>query len=107
MNTAVRALQHSHVSIVNIISLKNMLILSLVFTVLISALSVVYTKDLNRRLFNDLQTTQKIRDDLYIEWGQLLLEQSAWSTQSRVQQLANEQLQMEVVISKEIKLVRP
>ena len=110
MNIAVNTLRNTHVdepSFSEIVTTETMLVVALIVAVLLSALSVVYIKDLNRRLFNELQTTQKIRDDLHVEWGQLLLEQSAWSTQARIQQLAHEQLQMEVVNSRDLKLIRP
>ena len=66
----------------------------LMMTVLLSAFAVVYVKDLNRRLFIQYQQLQASHNQLYINWGKLLLEQSAWSTQARVQHIAQQQLHM-------------
>jgi len=77
----------------------------LLITLLLSALAVIYIKDLNRRLFSDVQLLEKKYDELNIEWGQLLLEQSAWSTQSRVQMIAQSDLGMFVPSAKDIVLI--
>ncbi|KPK56066.1 MAG: cell division protein FtsL [Thiotrichales bacterium SG8_50] len=61
---------------------------------LCTALSVVYTKHASRKLFVELQELQQTRDELDIEWGQLQLEQSTWSTHSRIEQIAQRQLGM-------------
>jgi cell division protein FtsL len=63
---------------------------------LISAFSVVYVRDLHRRLFIDLQQGQKAADNMQVEWGQLLLEQSTWAAPARVQELAQTKLAMQV-----------
>lgn len=69
--------------------------LLLAVIVLISGLSVIYVADLNRRLFIDLQATEGTQNQLRIEWGKLLLEQSTWSTQARVQSIAQQRLGMQ------------
>lgn len=72
---------------------------------LISAFGVVYIRDLNRRLFIDIQTAQKAADTMQVEWGQLLLEQSTWAAPARIQELAQEKLTMEVPALRAINLV--
>lgn len=62
--------------------------------VVLSALSVVYVKDLNRRLFIQYQAEQVRNNQFDVEWGQLLLEQSTWATQARVQAIAQQKLEM-------------
>ncbi len=62
--------------------------------VVASALAVVYVSDLNRRLFVRYQAEQSRDNQLNIEWGQLLLEQSTWAAQARVQAIAQEKLEM-------------
>jgi cell division protein FtsL len=47
------------------------------------------------------------RDNLEIEWGQLQLEQSAWSTQAFVERVATTKLHMEMPPPKEIEIVAP
>lgn len=83
-----------------------MVITILVLSVFVSALGVVYNQEENRLLFNQLSSMQKNRDALYVEWGQLLLEESTWATQSRVQKIAAEKLNMVVPNQQNIVIVR-
>ena len=78
----------------------------LVTLVLSSAFAVIYVKDMNRRLFGEVQYLQYSRDRLHIEWGQLLLEQSTLATQSRVQSVAQQQLDMIVPQQRDIIIVQ-
>ncbi len=59
-----------------------------------SAVGVVYMKDLNRRLFIQYQGLQQEQQQYNVDWGKLLLEQSTWSTQARVQSIASQDLGM-------------
>ena len=43
----------------------------------------------------ELQGLQRQRDQLAEEWGQLLLEQSTWSTHARIEGEARDRLDME------------
>ena len=74
--------------------------------VLVSALALVYLKDLNRREFILFQRLGKIQQAYQVNWGKLLLEQSAWSTQSRVQSIAQRQLNMVVPNSAQIVMLK-
>ena len=66
----------------------------LIFTVLFSALSLVYVTNLSRSL-HAWQAQQTIESDrLHVQWGQLLLEKSSLTRQSRLQDIAHEKLQM-------------
>ena len=47
------------------------------------------------------------RDNLEIEWGQLQLEQSAWSTHAFVENVAGTKLKMGMPPPKDIELVSP
>lgn len=73
---------------------KSLLVSLLTLCLFASAFAIVYMKDLNRRLFIQYQGLQRESTQATIEWGKLLLEQSTWSTQSRVQQMAQGQLGM-------------
>ena len=64
--------------------------------VLCSSAGLVYTKHFNRKLFVELQSLRQAKDRLVTEFGQLQLEQSAWSAHGRVENIAREQLQMSV-----------
>ncbi len=70
------------------------LVTLLAVAVLVSALGVVYTKYQTRKLFVELQTLEKIRDEMNVEWGQLRLEESTWGTHGRVEQIARDKLEM-------------
>ena len=70
--------------------------LLLALLVLISSFSVIYSKHKTRLLYASFQACQAQVDELHIEWSQLLLEQGAWSTNSRVERVASEHLQMEL-----------
>jgi len=47
------------------------------------------------------------RDNLEIEWGQLQLEQSAWSTHAFVERVASTRLHMATPPPKEIEIISP
>ena len=78
----------------------------LAFFVLLSAFSVVYLKQFNRQLIIEAETLQNNAEAMHTAWGQLLLEQAAWSTQVRLQVVAQQQLGMEIPSPKEIKMVQ-
>ena len=84
-----------------------LLALVLLVAVMTSALTVVWCVHRNRTLFVALQELQQTRDKLDVEWGQLQLEQSAWSTHGRIEQIAREKLHMRRPRPAEIVVVRP
>ena len=61
-----------------------------------SALGVVYAAHESRHLLNALQTLEEQRNDLQVEWGQLLLEQSSLISQGRVEDIAIKELGMKI-----------
>lgn len=73
-----------------------MLLVLLLAGLAASALGVVLTTFNSRHLLNDLQQLEQQRNDLQVEWGQLLLEQSSLVTQGKVEDMAISQLDMEV-----------
>ncbi|MFZ5594676.1 MAG: cell division protein FtsL [Pseudomonadota bacterium] len=75
--------------------------------VLLSALAVVYAKYESRKLFVELQTLQKIRDDMAIEWGQLQLEESTWATHVRIEGAARSKLGMTLPPPDAVVIVQP
>ena len=64
--------------------------------VLGSGLSVVRTTHANRFAFNELQQLKDEANRLDVQWGQLLLEQSTFGLDGRIEQKAVDQLQMQV-----------
>lgn len=66
----------------------------LIVSVLFSSLSCIYIIHLSRQTFTELQQLHQQTDALHVEWTQLLLEQGAWASYSRIEQLASQSLQM-------------
>ena len=68
----------------------------LLITLLVSGLMVVKTTHENRFAFNGLQVLREEANQLDVEWGQLLLEQSTFGLGGRIEQKATHELQMQV-----------
>lgn len=83
------------------------LLLLLFICMLISAMAVTYVAHWNRQLLNELYQQLNTRDKAQAEWGRLVLEQSTWTAHSRIEQLATEQLGMQVPSALDVKLVKP
>ncbi len=75
--------------------------------VLGSAAAAIYCKHRSRVLFVQLDALDARRDNLDIEWGQLQLEQSAWSTHAFVENVARTKLHMTTPAPQGIRLVSP
>ena len=84
------------------------IVLSLVFAVtLASAIMLVYSKHLNRKLFVEVQQLRREVNELNTEWGQLQLEQSAWSDHGRIERVARERLSMVMPGPDEVVFIKP
>lgn len=77
------------------------------FAVLGSAASAIYSKHRARELFVELERLNARRDTLEMQWGQLQLEQSAWSTHAFVENVATQKLKMSTPPPADIELVSP
>ena len=75
--------------------------------VLASAAGVVYVRHEARSLFIELESLSAERDRLNIEWGQLQLEQSAWSNHGFVERVANDKLRLVLPQPAEVRIVTP
>jgi cell division protein FtsL len=93
----------------NILSGKVLVIVVAVLWVgaLGSAAGAIYCKHRAREMFVELEQLNARRDNIEIEWGQLQLEQSAWSTQAFVERVATSKLHMAMPPPKEIENVAP
>ncbi|MEQ8407117.1 MAG: cell division protein FtsL [Gammaproteobacteria bacterium] len=74
--------------------------------VLVSGLAVVNVTHANRFAFNELQELKEEAVDLNVAWGQLLIEQSTFGVEDRIEIKAAEQLQMQVPDVSDIVMVR-
>ena len=79
----------------------------LMILVLVSAFGVIYTKHQSRKLFAELQSLHKARDNMDIEWGQLQLEQSTLATHSRVEKTAGAKLGMTIPEANQVVILQP
>ena len=75
---------------------ENPVHLILILLALISSLTLIYIKDLNRRLFIQYQHLESQHEKKIREHEQLVLEKTTWSTHNRIQMLASEKLGMMV-----------
>ena len=72
-----------------------------------SAAGAIYCEHRARELFIQLEALNAQRDNLQIEWGQLQLEQSAWSSHAFVERVANTRLHMAMPPPQNIVVVSP
>jgi cell division protein FtsL len=77
----------------------------LVVAVMASAIGSIYAKHEVRKSFMELQGLNVKRDRMEVEWGQLQIEQSTWSTYARVEQLARESMKMRPPTPEEMMLL--
>jgi cell division protein FtsL len=82
------------------------LITVLLLALLVSGISVIYTTFKNRSMLNELQQLRNQRNELQVQWGQLLIEQSTFSLDSRIERKAIEELQMIVPEFSDVVMVR-
>ncbi|MFT7688207.1 MAG: cell division protein FtsL [Candidatus Azotimanducaceae bacterium] len=73
--------------------------------VLVSAFGVSLSAHMTRQLFASIQTANLKSDELDSEYEKLLLEQSAWSGYTRLDQLAREELHMRTPLTQNMVIV--
>lgn len=89
-----------------ILSTVQFSLLTMVTAVLVSALSIVYVTNTSRNLTAGIQQTLVERNQLHIQWSQLLLEKSSWVTSARVQHVAESNLDMVTPDRKSLVIVK-
>jgi cell division protein FtsL len=72
-----------------------------------SAAGAIWCKHRSRAMFVELESLNARRDNREIEWGQLQLEQSAWSTHAFVERVASTKLRMATPPPKDIEIISP
>ena len=83
-----------------------LLVTGLTLAVMISAMAVIFSAYEYRRLFNQHQILVQQWDELQVEWGQYLLEQSVWSSHHRIESLAASEMDMVVPETEAIEIIR-
>ena len=80
-------------------------IAALSLAVIGTAIACIYARHESRKQFTELQALTEERDRLEVEWGRLQIEQSAWSTHARVEQLARKKMKMRNPVAMEVTTV--
>lgn len=70
----------------------------LVTSLFVSALETVIARHQTRKLFVEIQSLEKVRDELNEEWSRMLLEQSTWATDVRIEMLSRSRLDMKMPV---------
>ncbi len=89
-----------------VFSRETLVIVLLSLSIFLTAISVVYAKDLNRRLFIQYQSAQAEQQQDDVDFGKLLLEQTTWSQQARIQSVATDQLGMIMPLAQDAIMVK-
>ena len=87
--------------------LNSQLVMTVVLAVmvLVSAMALVSVRQLNRLAFYEVQKLERQRDDLSIEWRQLMAEFSTWRLEHNVENEVRGEHRMEPPVSKQIQTV--
>src|SRR6185437_15222306 len=98
MNAAARLLNQGALSrgwaVSLLLSRTETSIIMLIMAIVLSALGTIYVTHVSRSLNASLQQSLVERDQMRVQWGQLLLEKSTWMVQARVQHIAEQRLNM-------------
>lgn len=74
---------------------------------LISAVTVIYSKYQSRLIFIEIQKQERALDQYEVEWGQLQLELTTLAELNRVEQVAREQLKLVMPLREKIVYIKP
>ncbi len=77
----------------------------LFFALMFSSLGLVNAQHKARKLYIELEQLNQAEKQYNLEYGQWQLEQSTWAMHSRIEQIAAQQLQMQVPDAKRIQIV--
>lgn len=72
-----------------------------------TAVGATYARHQSRKLFVELQSLEAARDAMNVEWGQLQLEQSTYTTNGQIEHAALTRLDMEIPEAKQVVIIRP
>lgn len=91
--------QHGNVSVLSwtqLFSARSIVVFSLLVLVLLSGMSVVHSTFKNRYALHELQQLRSEHNELDVQWGQLLIEQSTFGLESRIGRKAEVELGMKL-----------
>ena len=87
--------------------LSRAVVVLLGLAVFLSAIALIDARQQNRVLFEQLDRLHEQRDQLNIDWGRLLLEESTWSTHAYIEQSATQKLDMGLPANPQVLVVKP
>jgi cell division protein FtsL len=93
-------------AIKDLITPTAMLITLLVLLNLISAITVIFVKNQYRGLFIQMQQIKSQEQKLNTQHSQLLLEQSTWQSQGRVENSAEKKHNMKEIAPNDMKIIK-
>jgi cell division protein FtsL len=73
----------------------------------ISALSVIYYKNLSRSIFIEIEKQERLLDKYEIEWGQTQLDLTTLAEQNRIETIAKQRLKLVLPDRGKIIYVKP
>lgn len=88
-------------------TMKSIILWILSLSVFSSGMILIYTRHQSCALHVMLQKIQKQKDALHIEWTRLLLEQSTWSSDIRIEKIARENLNMVLPVAHQMRVIKP
>ena len=110
MNAAARLVHQGVISrqlvFTYLLTREQLVLFVLAFSVLFSALSIIYITHTTRVMHAAYQHHLVEQNRLHVQRSQLLLERSTWMMQARIQQLAENKLGMIVPNSRQVVVVR-
>ncbi len=110
MNAAARALHEGNIFQGDFSSAlffrRNGIALMLWLILLGSALGVIYLRHIERDYFSQLQKVERQLNKAKLEYGQLLLEQSMWTSPQRIERLVKEKLNMQRAVPAAVIIIK-
>ena len=73
---------------------------------MVSGITLVYSKHVMRQKVYELQALQENWDQMQVEWHRMLLEQGTWGGLNRIEQVATDQLRMKIPVADSVIVVR-
>lgn len=91
--------QHENISVLSwaqLFSGRSIVMFSLLILVLVSGMSVIHATFKNRYALHELQQLRSEHNELDVQWGQLLIEQSTFGLEGRIGRKAEQELGMKL-----------
>lgn len=88
-------------------AIKNILMSLLIAMLMLSAITVIYSKYQSRQLFIEIQKKEKQLDEYEVEWGRLQLELTTLTEENRIEIEARKRLLLTLPAQNKIVYIKP